>query len=85
MTSPHPDHLWAAISLALTPSTCSSILAGRPVLARNLDGVALRHALRGAELPPADNYIIVTPRMLDAIREAAATDHAANHRKDAAA
>lgn len=70
MSAPHPDKLWAAFVLCLTPDTCSSVLAGRPVRAGNLDGVFLTRALRGRPLPDADAFILVTPAMLAAVHEA---------------
>src|SRR4051794_27447703 len=42
---------WAAIMLARELEVCRSILDGRRVLARQLDVVALRRALRGSPLP----------------------------------
>jgi hypothetical protein len=62
--------LWAAIMLARTVETCESILAGRRVLARNLDGVVLRRALRGGPLPPVEAWLRVDAAMLDAVVEA---------------
>ena len=43
--------LWAVLMLARTVDVAESILAGRPVMARNLDPEALRRALRGATAP----------------------------------
>lgn len=65
-----PNQLWAAIMLALTAATCTSILAHRPVRAGGLDGHVLRRALRHSTLPPAESYILITPTMLDSISEA---------------
>ena len=48
---------------------CVSILRG-PVVARQLDAEALRRALRGAPLPPADTYVRVRCEHLDALAEA---------------
>ncbi len=48
---------------------CRSILRGLPVLARQLDAMALDRALRGGALPPAGSYVTVTPAMLDAVAE----------------
>ena len=70
MTAPPPDQLWAAIVLCLTPDMCSSVLAGRPVHAGNLDGVFLTRALRGESLPDPDSFILITPAMLAAVHEA---------------
>jgi hypothetical protein len=63
-------HPWDAMMLTPRLDVCRSILRGLPVLAGSLDGVILSHALRGAELPPVDNYITVTGDMLDAVDEA---------------
>jgi hypothetical protein len=63
---------WAAMMLALDIDTCESILRGLPVRAGNLDGFVLRRALRGGELPPPEDYIEITPEMLDAVGEAGA-------------
>ena len=70
MTTSRPDYLWAAIVLCLTPATCSSVLAGRPVRAGNLDAFFFRRALRGGELPDPDSFVLVTAEMLDAVDEA---------------
>jgi hypothetical protein len=70
VTAPHPDQLWAAIVLCLTPDTCSSVLAGRPVRAGNLDPFFLRRALRGGQLPDAEAFILVVGDLLDAVVEA---------------
>lgn len=67
---PTPNHIWAAMTLAHTADTCQSILAGRAVRAGNLDAIILRHALRGAALPPADTYITITDAHLDSVVEA---------------
>ena len=61
--------LWSAVMLALDLGVCGSILLGRSVLARQLDAVALRRALRGAALPSPHTYLTVEPEMLDAIAE----------------
>jgi hypothetical protein len=63
-------HLWAAIMLALDLDTAGSILRGLRVRAGNLDGFVLRRALRGEPLPDAEDYIEITPAMLEAIDEA---------------
>jgi hypothetical protein len=64
--------LWAVLMLARDLWTCESILRRLPVRAGNLDGLVLRHALRGGPLPPADDYIAVTAEMLDAAAEVGA-------------
>ena len=51
-------------------ATCRAVLRGDPVLARHLDAVVLRRALRGAPLPPAAEFIHVDVAMLDAAAEA---------------
>lgn len=61
---------WAAMMLALDVDTRASILRGLRVRAGNLDGVVLRHALRGAELPHPNEYIQVDLEMLEAVNEA---------------
>ena len=61
---------WAAIMLALDVDTCASILRGLRVRAGNLDGIVLRRALRGGELPDPEDYIQVDLAMLEAINEA---------------
>jgi hypothetical protein len=63
-------HLWAAMMLALDLDTAGSILRGLRVRAGNLDGFVLRRALRGAPLPDVEDYIDITPTMLEAIGEA---------------
>ncbi len=62
--------LWAAFVLALDPEVLESVLAGRPVMARNLDPEVLRRALRGMPAPPPNTYIRIRPAHLDAIAEA---------------
>jgi hypothetical protein len=62
--------LWAAMLLPGRVDELVSILRRLPVRAGGLDAVVLRHALRGAPLPPADTYMPVTDEMLDAIAEA---------------
>jgi hypothetical protein len=62
--------IWAAMMLALDVDVCRSILAGRPVLAKQLDVVVLRRALRGTRLPDPHSYFRVRPGHLDAIAEA---------------
>jgi len=64
--------LWAVVALTTDVEVCRSIAAGRPVLARKLDAVVLRRTLRGAPLPPADEYISVDSDMLDAVAEGGA-------------
>lgn len=61
---------WAAMMLALDVDTCGSILRGLPVRAGNLDGFVLRRALRGGPLPDAEDYIVITKVMVDAVAEA---------------
>jgi hypothetical protein len=56
--------------LALDVDTCESILCRLPVRAGNLDGFVLRRALRGAELPDPESYLLVSDEMLAAIAEA---------------
>lgn len=63
-------HLWAATMLALDLDSASSILRGLRVRAGNLDGYVLRRALRGDPLPDSEDYIQITPAMLEAIDEA---------------
>ena len=58
--------------LARDVYVCESVLGGVPVLARLLDGEALRRALRGGELPSPDAYVLVTDAMLDAVAECGA-------------
>jgi hypothetical protein len=60
---------WAATMLAGSVEIFFSIVNGRPVLARQLDAVALRRALRGRPLPPAGHYVTVSAAMLDAVNE----------------
>jgi hypothetical protein len=62
--------LWAAISLAPDLHVCRSVLAGRPVLAGQLDPRALRRALRGERLPSPDTYMRLRAGHLDAVAEA---------------
>lgn len=69
-TTTPEDLTWSAITLANDAATCASILAGRPVLIRNLDASQLRHALRGAPPPPSDDYLLITDPLLHAILEA---------------
>jgi hypothetical protein len=61
---------WAAVLLALDVDTCESILAGRRVIAHNLDALVFRRALRGGALPRPDSFVEVTDVMLDAVAEA---------------
>lgn len=67
--------LWAAEMLTENLEVCRSILAGRPVLARQLDAAALRRALRGRPLPDPETYLAVTAEMLDAIAEGGPFNH----------
>jgi hypothetical protein len=64
------ERQWASMMLALDVASCDSIMRGRRVRAGNLDGFVLRRALRGDPLPAAEDYIEITPAMLDAIDEA---------------
>jgi hypothetical protein len=61
--------LWAAVMLTHDADVCASILRGRPVLARQLDAVALTRALRGERLPAPQSYFRVRPGHLDAVAE----------------
>lgn len=61
--------LWAAVMLTTDAAVCRSILSGRPVLARQLDVVVLRRALRGEPLPRPESYFRVRPGHLDAVAE----------------
>jgi hypothetical protein len=56
--------------IALDLGTCVSILSGRRVIARNLDGFVLWRSLRGGPLPRPDSFVLVTAEMLDAVAEA---------------
>jgi hypothetical protein len=69
-TQPPEDHVWAAIALAKNAATCTSILAGRPVLTANLDPGRLHDALRGAHPPHPNEYLHISDEHLDAILEA---------------
>ena len=60
--------LWAAM-LTTNVEVCRSILLGRPVLARELDAVAFRRALRGETTPRPGEYVLVTSERLDAVAE----------------
>jgi hypothetical protein len=64
------DLVWAALTIANDSSTCTSILAGRPVLTSNLDPTRLYHAQRGAPTPTPDEYTTITKDMLLAVIEA---------------
>jgi hypothetical protein len=66
------DLAWAAIMLARDPDTCSSVLASRPVRAGNLDPFFLRRALRGAQLPTVESFVVVSVDMLEAVCETGA-------------
>ena len=70
MTAEETRAVWAAMMLALDVSTCASILRGLRVRAGNLDGFALRRALRGGVLPDPEDYIEVDAAMLAAAHEA---------------
>jgi hypothetical protein len=61
--------VWAAIMLTADVHVCTSIFEGRPVLACQLDAVALRRAIRGQPLPEPDSYFRVRPGHLDAVAE----------------
>jgi hypothetical protein len=61
---------WAAVMLTSDLAVCRSILEGLLVRAGGLDAFVLRRALRGAPLPPAESYVLVTAEMLDAVAEA---------------
>jgi hypothetical protein len=63
--------VWAAMMLTSNLNVCQSVLRGLPVRAGNLDPEVLRHALRGEELPPANDYVAVSADMLEAVEEAA--------------
>lgn len=73
MVEPEPDEYvvsrrqWAAMMLARDVETCEAIMRGYRVLTRTLDPVALRRAYRGRAR--SDQYLRVTPAMLDAIAE----------------
>jgi hypothetical protein len=60
----------AAMALTRHLDVYRSILSGRPVLARRLDGRVLRHALRGGPLPDPDAHLLVDEQMHDAVAEA---------------
>jgi hypothetical protein len=60
---------WAAIMLAHDLYVAESIMAGRPVLVRRLDRVALQRAMRGEPLPEPHVWLHVEASMLDAIAE----------------
>lgn len=62
--------IWAAMMLTPKLEVLLSILHNQPVLARGLDRIALRRALRGGELPEDDEYVTVTDGMLYAVHEA---------------
>jgi len=64
--------LWSAVMLASNLDVCRSCLSRQPVLARQLDGQALRRALRGRPLPRPETYIVVDADMLDAVAEGGA-------------
>ena len=61
--------LWAAVMATSNLEVCRSIVAGRPVLARQLDAAALRRALRGRPLPHPERYITLDGDALDAVAE----------------
>lgn len=64
------NRVWAAMALCRLVDDCQSILEGEPVLAAHLDAEVLRRGLRGRPMPPASEFITVTPEMLDAIAAA---------------
>jgi hypothetical protein len=66
------NRLWAAAMLTDQLPVLESILHGQPVLARQLEPAPLRRALRGGQLPAGDDYLTITPAMLDAIVEGGA-------------
>jgi hypothetical protein len=61
--------LWAVFMIARSLESAESIVRRLPLRAGNLDGVVLRHALRGQRLPHPDTYLPVTAEMLDAVSE----------------
>jgi hypothetical protein len=61
--------LWTVFMLARTLAVAESILAGRPVMARNLEPEALRRALRGVPVPAPNAYIRIRHGHLDAVAE----------------
>jgi hypothetical protein len=63
---------WSGLVLARDVWTCGSLLEGRPVVARNLDGEVLRLSFRGAPLPAPGEFVEVSGEMLDAVAEAEA-------------
>lgn len=64
------SRLWSLFMIATTLRVAESILAGLPIRAGTLDGVALHRALRGGRLPDPNSYLVVDDAMLDAIAEA---------------
>lgn len=72
---------WAVLQLAHRVEVAESILRGRAVLAGNLDGFWLRHALRGAALPDPQTYIRLTDDMLAAVHEAGPLPRPAGSRR----
>jgi hypothetical protein len=62
--------LWGALMVSRDVDTWRSVCSGNPVRARNLDRFVLRRTLRGAPLPRAESYIVVTSEMFLAIDEA---------------
>ena len=74
--------VWAAAALAHDIYVCESILRGNAVRAGNLDRIALRRALRGGTLPPAESFIAVTDDMLDAVSEAGPLPRATGFSKE---
>jgi hypothetical protein len=60
---------WAALMLSADLEVVRSMCACRPVLAKQLDGEALRRALRARAFPAPESYIEVTVEMLDAVAE----------------
>lgn len=61
--------IWAAVVLTGNVDVFVSVVAGRAVLAYQLDGEALRRAMRGSSLPRPDTFIEITADMLDAVAE----------------
>lgn len=59
---------WAAMVAATTVDTWASILRGRPVMARQVEPLALRRAYRGNV--PLFEYVTLDADALDAIAEA---------------
>ena len=62
--------LWSLFMISSTLAVAESILAGLPIRAGTLDGIALHRALRGGRLPDPNSYLVVDDGMLDALAEA---------------